>query len=84
MTQAKIIRLVKDRGFGFAVDEGGQQYFFHYSAINPRSRITFDDLHVDMLISFEAVDADKGPRAVPRSLVIVDSPSQASSVSATL
>ena len=72
MTTAKITRIVKDRGFGFATDEGAQQYFFHYSAIDPKSKVKFESLKDGMIVEFEAQDAELGPRAVPRTLTIVN------------
>lgn len=68
MITAKVTRLVKDRGFGFATDDNSQQYFFHYSALDPKSKVDFNGLKDGMTVEFESEDAEKGPRAKPRSL----------------
>lgn len=68
MTKAIITKIIKDRGFGFATDESGQLYFFHYSALDPKSKINFDNLEVGNKVTFISMDAEKGPRAKPRTL----------------
>jgi len=68
MTCATITKLIKDRGFGFATDDSGQTYFFHYSAIDPKTNLKFDDLSIGKRIEFISMDAEKGPRASPRTL----------------
>ena len=42
MASGTIKRLVRDRGFGFIRDEGGQEWFFHRSAVKEGS---FDQLN---------------------------------------
>lgn len=71
MTIATITKLVKDRGFGFSKDDNNQLYFFHYSAIDPKTDIKFESLEVGNKISFLSMDSDKGPRATPRTLTLV-------------
>ena len=41
MANGTIKRLVKDRGFGFIRDDGGQEWFFHRSSVTD---ITFEQL----------------------------------------
>lgn len=71
MTTGKISRLVKDRGFGFILDENSQLYFFHYSAVDPKSKVKFEDLTEGKQVQFISEPGDKGPRAKPRSLNVV-------------
>lgn len=70
MTIGKITKLIKDRGFGFITDDFGTLYFFHYSAINPKSSIKFDNLIEGMEVEFTGEPGDKGPRAKPRTLLV--------------
>ena len=70
MTIGKITKLIKDRGFGFITDDFGTLYFFHYSAINPKSSIKFDNLMEGMEVEFTGEPGDKGPRAKPRTLLV--------------
>lgn len=55
-----IKRLVKDRGFGFIRDEGGQEWFFHRSSVEAGS---FDSLNEGQRVSFDEEPSQKGPRA---------------------
>jgi cold shock CspA family protein len=71
MTTATITKIVRDRGFGFCKDQSEQLYFFHYSAIDPKTSLKFDDLKEGQSIQFTAGDSEKGPRAMPRTLVLV-------------
>jgi len=71
MTTALITKLVKDRGFGFCKDENNQLYFFHYSAIDPKTELKFESLEVGHKIQFISMDSDKGPRATPRTLSLI-------------
>lgn len=68
---AKITRVVRDRGFGFAKDEFEQLYFFHYSAIDPRMTLKFESLREGDCISFIREEGEKGPRAKPRTLKLI-------------
>jgi CspA family cold shock protein len=60
MPKGTIKRLVRDRGFGFIRDEGGQEWFFHRSAVSDG---TFDQLSEGQRVSFEEEPSPKGPRA---------------------
>ena len=55
-----IKRLVRDRGFGFIRDDGGQEWFFHRSAVKAGS---FDQLNEGQRVSFDEEPSSKGPRA---------------------
>ena len=55
-----IKRLVRDRGFGFIRDDGGQEWFFHRSSVKAGS---FDQLNEGERVSFDEEPSAKGPRA---------------------
>jgi CspA family cold shock protein len=55
-----IKRLVRDRGFGFIRDDGGQEWFFHRSAVESGS---FDSLNEGQRVTFDEEPSAKGPRA---------------------
>ena len=55
-----IKRLVRDRGFGFIRDEGGQEWFFHRSSMKAGS---FEELSEGQRVSFDEEPSAKGPRA---------------------
>ena len=54
-----IKRLVRDRGFGFIRDDGGQEWFFHRSSVEG----SFDSLNEGQRVNFEEEPSAKGPRA---------------------
>ena len=54
-----IKRLVRDRGFGFIRDDGGQEWFFHRSSVQGN----FDHLNEGQRVNFEEEPSAKGPRA---------------------
>lgn len=60
MPSGTIKRLVRDRGFGFIRDDGGQEWFFHRSAVRSGN---FDQLDEGQRVSFEEEPSPKGPRA---------------------
>ena len=60
MPGGTIKRLVRDRGFGFIRDEGGQEWFFHRSSVQGGS---FEDLQEGQRVSFDEEQSAKGPRA---------------------
>ena len=49
MPGGTIKRLVRDRGFGFIRDDGGQEWFFHRSSVQG----SFDELNEGQRVSFE-------------------------------
>jgi cold shock protein len=55
-----IKRLVRDRGFGFIRDDGGQEWFFHRSSVKSG---TFEELNEGQRVSFDEEPSAKGPRA---------------------
>ncbi len=60
MANGTIKRLVRDRGFGFIRDEGGQEWFFHRSAVTTG---TFEQLNEGQRVAFDEEPSAKGPRA---------------------
>ena len=60
MANGTIKRLVRDRGFGFIRDEGGQEWFFHRSAVTEPS---FEALNEGQRVSFDEEPSAKGTRA---------------------
>lgn len=60
MANGTIKRLVRDRGFGFIRDEGGQEWFFHRTSVNEGS---FEELNEGERVSFDEEPSPKGPRA---------------------
>jgi len=59
MSSGTIKRLVRDRGFGFIRDDGGQEWFFHRSSVQG----SFDQLNEGQRVNFEEEPSAKGPRA---------------------
>lgn len=56
-----------DKGFGFITpDEGGQDLFVHYSAINSQG---YKSLAEGAKVSYEEEAGDKGPKAINVNLV---------------
>jgi cold shock CspA family protein len=79
MTTATITKLIKDRGFGFCKDDQDQLYFFHYSAVDPKSKTDFDKLTEGQVVQFISEDSPKGPRAKPRTLSKINGDGNANS-----
>lgn len=59
MANGMIKRLVRDRGFGFIKDDGGQEWFFHRTSVSG----SFEDLNEGQRVSFDEEPSQKGPRA---------------------
>lgn len=59
MPNGTIKRLVRDRGFGFIRDDGGQEWFFHRSGVQG----SFDQLAEGQRVAFDEESSPKGPRA---------------------
>jgi cold shock protein len=59
MPTGTIKRLVRDRGFGFIRDDGGQEWFFHRSSVEG----SFEQLNEGQRVSFDEEPSAKGPRA---------------------
>jgi CspA family cold shock protein len=56
----KIRTLRVDKGFGFIKDDGGNEYFFHQSAVYGEG---LQDLREGDSVEFEVGQGPKGPRA---------------------
>jgi len=50
----------RDRGFGFIRVDGGQEWFFHRSAVEAGE---FEQLNEGQRVSFDEEPSQKGPRA---------------------
>jgi cold shock CspA family protein len=59
-TSGTVIRLVRDKGFGFLRAVSGIEYFFHRSSVTSGS---FDTLSEGDAVMFDPVEGQKGPRA---------------------
>lgn len=59
MPQGTIKRVVKDKGFGFIRDEGGNDFFFHRSSVEG----DFTRLNEGQQVAFDEEPSPKGPRA---------------------
>ena len=62
MATGRIVRLVKDRKFGFIAADGppSSGIFFHVTGLQG---VTFDELQEGDVVAYEAVDTPKGLRA---------------------
>ena len=63
MEQGSVVRLIRDRGFGFVNTQGGKEVFMHHSALPPG---VFDTLREGQELEFE-IENDargRGERAV--------------------
>lgn len=65
MAVGTVTRLVKDRGFGFIRDDdGGKEYFFHYTAVKREPGFAFDSMQEGKTrVEFEVGQSEKGLRA---------------------
>jgi CspA family cold shock protein len=59
MATGTIVRVVKEKGFGFIRDERGQELFFHRTSVQG----SFDDLRDGERVTFDEEPSAKGPRA---------------------
>jgi len=55
--QGTVVRLVRDRGFGFVSTEGGKEVFFHHSTLPPG---VFDSLREGQHLSFDIQNDPRG------------------------
>ena len=62
MPQGKVVRMIRDRGFGFIQLQDGSEVFFHHSSMNPGE---FDALNEgqDVEFSIEQDPRGRGSRA---------------------
>jgi CspA family cold shock protein len=63
MASGTIVRLVRDRGFGFIQTENGQEIFFHATGVEGTP---YDSLQEGQQVTFEKEQdtRDRGERAV--------------------
>jgi CspA family cold shock protein len=59
MAQGKIKRLT-DRGFGFVATDGGEDLFFHMSAVQG---VSFETLREGQVVEYDIGQGPKGRRA---------------------
>ena len=57
MSSGTIKRLVRDRGFGFIRDDGGQEWFFHRSSVQG----SFDQLNEGQRVASKKSHRPKDP-----------------------
>ena len=57
-----VVRLVRDRGFGFIAAPDGNEYFFH--ATGCIGRVAFAELREQQPVDFEIGKSPKGLRAI--------------------
>ena len=57
MARGPIIRIVRDRGFGFVRTENGSEIFFHHSTLPPG---VFDTLQEGQEIEFDVENDSRG------------------------
>jgi len=62
-----IVRLVRDRGFGFIAVGGYEDIFFHRSALE---NAVFEHLREGRTVELEIMNSAKGPRAA--SVQVID------------
>jgi cold shock protein len=60
MPQGKIKKVIADKGFGFIEGEGGDDLFFHHSALDG---MTIEALRIGEAVTYEVGRGPKGPRA---------------------
>jgi CspA family cold shock protein len=61
MSEGKIKRMMRDRGYGFIAGADGKEVFFHRSELQD---VEFDDLSEGDSLQFEVAQGAKGPQAV--------------------
>lgn len=65
MMTGRVTKVLREKGFGFLkADEGGDEYFFHRSAVQQ-----FETLAEGARVQFVATQASKGPRAESVELI---------------
>jgi cold shock protein len=57
MASGPIVRLIRDRGFGFVRAEDGSEIFFHHSTLGPGE---FDSLQEGQQIEFDIENDPRG------------------------
>jgi len=62
-SETGVVRKLKE-GFGFIAGNDGQDYFFHYTALQKSQGVEFSDLEIGDRVEFLCLEAPKGPRAI--------------------
>jgi cold shock protein len=57
MARGPLVRIIRDRGFGFVRTEDGREIFFHYATLGPGE---FDALQEGQQIEFDIEDDPRG------------------------
>ena len=78
MSTGTIKRLVRDRGFGFIRDDGGQEWFFHRSSVQG----TFDELKEGQQIMVKCIGKEGNKIKLSRKAVLRDEDRKAEAASA--
>ena len=60
MGKGTVVRIIRNRGFGFLKQEDGTEVFFHRTALQG---VDFDTLTEGLTLEFDIEQGDKGPRA---------------------
>ena len=55
-----VVRMIRDRGFGFVRCDDGTEVFFHHSALEGAA---IEDLHEGQAVEYTEGRGPKGPRA---------------------
>lgn len=61
MAVGTVIRLIRDKGFGFVKDASGKELFFHRSSCS--GGLMFEGMTEGQAIAFDEGKSPKGPRA---------------------
>jgi cold shock CspA family protein/ribosome-associated translation inhibitor RaiA len=66
-----IVRLFRDRGYGFIETESHQEVYFHANAVQG---IPFEKLHLDMVVDLDIETGNRGPQAARVTPRVLQSP----------
>ena len=69
MEQGTIVRLIRDRGFGFVSTQAGKEIFFHHSTL-PRGM--FDSLREGQHLSFDIENDVQGRGERAANVTVLD------------
>jgi CspA family cold shock protein len=68
MARGPVVRLIRDRGFGFVRTEDGSEIFFHHSALPPG---VFDSLNEGQELEFEIETDPRGRGERARNIRVI-------------